>query len=206
MNLKNMIIALIIALLYEILLKLSHILTPSMFNIPIVSGITSVLSFIVGVIIILFVFMFYIEERSNQQLEMVLKILIGCIVLHFILRLPITRNMIDYKLVRLSEQIIGLIQAILYFVLLIFYKREIPSDEKLLKHATVILTIIFGIGIIKSLYSLITFTRFIIAGIEVNFSPIFLNMMFILFLMTHTSIIYFLYRYWQFKSKVDQKY
>ncbi|MEJ2505971.1 MAG: hypothetical protein P8Y81_06890, partial [Ignavibacteriaceae bacterium] len=132
MNLKNMIIALIIALLYEILLKLSYILTPSMFNIPIVSGITSVLSFIVGVIIILFVFMFYIEERSNQQLEMVLKILIGCIVLHFILRLPITRNMIDYKLVRLSGQIIGLIQAILYFVLLIFYKREIPSGEKLI--------------------------------------------------------------------------
>ena len=69
MNLKNMTIALIIALLYEILLKLSHILTPSLFNIPIVSGITSVLSFIVGVIIILFVFLFYTEERSNKQLD-----------------------------------------------------------------------------------------------------------------------------------------
>lgn len=199
MNLKNMTIILIIASAYEILLELSHLFIPSLFNISPVSNITSVLSFVVGVIIILFMFSFYREERTNKKVEMVLKILIGCIVLHFILRLPITRNMIDYKVVRLVGEIIGLINAILLFILLIFYKSGIPSAKKSIKQAAVFLTVMFGIGIIKSLYSLITFTRFVISGITVNFSPIFLNMMLILSLITHTSIIYFLYRYYEFK-------
>ena len=202
MNLKNMTIALIIALAYEIVLKLSHLFIPSLFNISPVFSITSVLSSIVGVIIILFMFSFYKEERTNKKVEMVLIILIGCIVLHFILRLPITRNMIDYKVVRLVGEIIGFFKAILLFVLLIFYKSEIPSDKKSIKQAAVFLAVVFGIGIIKSLYSLIAFTSFVISGITVNFSPIILNMMFILFLITHTSIIYFLYRYYQFKSYV----
>jgi hypothetical protein len=59
MNLKNMTIALIIALVYEILLKLSYILIPSLFHISFASIITSAFFFIVSIVIILFIYFFY---------------------------------------------------------------------------------------------------------------------------------------------------
>jgi hypothetical protein len=41
----------------------------------------------------------------------------------------------------------------------------------------------------------------LMAGIIVSFSRMFVNIIFILFLLTHLSIIYFLFRYYQLKSK-----
>jgi hypothetical protein len=199
MNLKNMTIAFIISLVYEILLKLSHIVTPALFNFSLVSGITSVLSFIVGITIIMFMYFFYKEEKYNKNIELILKILIGFIVIHFIIRLPLAERMIDFKVVRLVGEVLGFIKSILFFAFLILYKREIPSNEKLIAQATVFITIMFGFGIIKSLYSVINFSRFVISGITINYSPIFYNIMFILFLTTHVSIIYFLYCYYRLK-------
>lgn len=204
MNLKNMTIALIISLVYEILLKLSHRLIPSLFNISVISGIASVLSFAVGIIIVLFLFYFYQEERANEKVALVLKLLIGCFVLHFILRIPITEKMIDFKAVRLIGETFGFIKAILLFVLMIFYKRDISSDEKLMKQATIFVTVMFGIDIIKSLHSFISYARFVISGITVYYSPIFYNILFVLFLIAHLSIIYFLYRYYQFKFTLER--
>ncbi len=198
-NLKNMTIALIISLAYEILLKLSHLFIPSLFNISFVSNIISLLSFIVGAIVILFIFLFYKEEEFNKKVKIVLKILIGCIVLIFIFRLPIIRNITDYKIQRLIIEIIGFIKAILLFIILIFYKSEIPYDKQFIKKAAVFLTVMFGIGIIKSLYSLFTFLIFVISGTIVNYPPIFYSIMIIIFLITHISIIFFLHRYYQLK-------
>lgn len=199
MNLKNMAITLIIALAYEVLLKLSYLLLPSSLDVSTVSGITSILSYIVGATIFLFVFFFYKEERSNTRIEMVLKILMGCIVLQFILRLPITRAMSDYQVVRLAGEMVGFIRAMLLFVLLIFYRRDIPSGEKSIRQAAAFVTVMFGIGVFQSLLSLVAFVRFVISGITVYHSPFFYSIMLALFLMTHVSIIYFLYRYYQFK-------
>ena len=203
-NLKNMTIALIISLAYEMLLKLSHTLIPSLFNISVIPRITSVISFVVGVIIILFLFLFYQEERTNDKVALVLKLLIGCFVLQFILRLPITEKMIDYKMVRLIVALLGFINAILLFVLMIFYKREIPPEENLLNQAAMFITVMFGMNIIKSLYSFISFMRFVFSGITVHYSPIFHYILFVLFLVTHASIIYFLCRYYQFKFTLER--
>jgi len=208
-NLKNMSIALIIALAYEVLLKLGYLLLPSLVDVSTVSGITSILSYIVGVTIILFVFFFYKEERSNTRIKMIVKILMGCIVLQFMFRLPITRAMSDYQVVRLAGEMVGFIRAILLFVLLIFYRRDIPSGEKLIRQAAVFVAVMFGIGVFQSLLSLVAFVRFVISGITVYYSPFFYRIMFALFLMTHVSIIYFLYRYYQFKftaKPIDEFY
>ncbi|MEJ2049877.1 MAG: hypothetical protein P8Y60_08580, partial [Calditrichota bacterium] len=62
LNLKNMTIALIIALCYEILLKLSRQFIPILFNHAPVINITQVLSFLTGIIIILFLILFYQQE------------------------------------------------------------------------------------------------------------------------------------------------
>ena len=202
MSLKNLTIALMVFLAYEILLKLSHVLIPSAFNISFISSITRILSFMVGVVIILFLFLFYKAERSNRKLTIVLKIVLGCIILHFILRLPITREMIGYKAVRLGGELLDFIKVVFLLVLFIFYKKGIPADRELIKQAADFAAIMFSIGIIKSLFSLITFTRYVLSGKETDFSPIFCNTMFIIFLFTQASVIYFLFRYYQFKFKV----
>lgn len=199
MNLKNMTMALIIALVYEMLLKLSHIVIPTLFNVRPVSAITSLLSFFIFVIIVLFLLLFYKKERFSQEITVLIKVLIGCFVLSVALRLPIIQNLIDHHQVRLLQEIVGFVQAVLLFIFSIFYKSTIPSGERLMRNAALFITVMFGIGIIKSLYSLIIFSRFVISGISVNFSPIFNGTMVILFLITHGSLIYFLYRYYQFK-------
>lgn len=197
MNIKNITVALIIALIYEILLKLSHILIPSLFNLSAVSGIAAALSFLAGIIIIVFMVAFYRAERANRKVTLLLKILIGCIILHFILRLQVTRNLFDYQTIRLGAEIIGFIKAVLLFGVLLVYQSEIPSTEKLFRQAAVIITVMFGIGILKSLYSLSCYARFVIAGIETQFAPMFYITVTILFFITHAAIIYFLYRYYQ---------
>ncbi len=63
MNVKNLSIALIITLTYELLSKLGHAFVPSFTDIPLFSGILSVL---VLLIIILFLYFFYLEERANR--------------------------------------------------------------------------------------------------------------------------------------------
>jgi hypothetical protein len=110
--------------------------------------------------------------------------------------------MIDHKVVRLVGELVGFIKAIFLFVLLIFYKKGIPAGEKLLKQAADLAAVMFGIGIFKSLSSLVTFTYYILSGIETDFSPIFYHIMFIIFLFTQASVIYFLYHYYQFKFTV----
>jgi hypothetical protein len=201
-SLKNLTIALIILLAYEILLKLSHVFIPFAFNISLISSITRIISFMVGVVIILFIFLFYKAERSNRKLAIVLKIVLGCIILHFILRLPMAREMIDHKVVRLVGELVGFVEAIFLFLLMIFYKKGIPANGKAIKRAANFAAIMFSIGIIKSLSSLITFTRYVISGIETDFSPIFYNTMLIIFIFTQASVINFLFRYYQFKFTV----
>lgn len=195
MNLKNIKIALIIALIYEILLKFSHILIPSLFNIPFVSIITLALFFVVNIIIILFIYFFYREEKLDNKIELVLKILIGCFIIGFISRLPLLQRMSNNRVIRLFEEIIGFIKAILIFAFFMLYRKRILPSERLLAQATVFTAIMLGIGIIKSLYSLINYVRFIIYGIKIIYSPMFYNIMFILLLFTHLSIINFLYHY-----------
>ncbi len=58
MNLKNLAIALIIALLYEILVKVTHILASFLFDFPFISSLTGVLFFVTGAIVLTFFILF----------------------------------------------------------------------------------------------------------------------------------------------------
>jgi hypothetical protein len=197
--LKNMTIALIIALIYEIVLKLVHMAIPNLFTMPFVYGIVPLLFNIVGVIVILFMFSFYLEERSDKKVESVLRILIGCMVLHFIFRLPGTQKMIGFQVFRLIGEAIGLVQAILLFALVIVYKKTIPYGEDRMTQAAVFVIDMFGIGIAQSLYSFIYYIRYAISGKMTDTSFTVFIVMLILFALTHAAMINFLYRYYQFK-------
>lgn len=205
LNLKNITEALIIALVYEIFLELSHLIVPSLFNLPAVSVIRPVLSFCVSLTIILFLFLFYKEEGSNRTLGILIKIVIGCFLLLFILRLPMTQDVLWYQTARLLREIIGPIAAIFLFSISVFYRKGIPSGQRLLMQASTFVIVMFGIGIIKDLLSLTFFSRFVIFGTTTSFPPIFYHIMLILLLMTHASMIYFLYCYYKFKSNAIEK-
>ena len=200
-NLKNVTIALMIALAYEILLKVGHLLFPSLMKGAVISSMTSVLFFIVGVIIILFLFYFYSEERSNKNVGLIMKILVVFFILNFLFRLPPVNKVISPGSIHTAKEIFGFITSILLFLFMLFYTRGIPASEKSLHQAATFVLVMFGIGVIKSLYSLVIYFRFLIAGVTSLFPPLFYNMMFVLFLLTHLSMIYFLYRYYQVKCK-----
>ena len=205
MNHKKLTIALAIALFYEILFKLSRNFASNIFEIPLLSSITKLLSVAVGLIIILFLYYFYQEEKDGGAIELVLKVILGLFILHFIFRQLLPLRITGFKTLRYIGEILGYVQAILFFILLIFYKSKIPAREKSLVQATFLLTIMFGFAILKSFYSLITFTRFILFGTIIQHPITFYNILFVLFVLTHLSIIYFLYWYYVYKFNPNKK-
>jgi hypothetical protein len=201
-NLKNMTLALIVTLSYEFILKLTHVFTPALHGISFVREITSILFHVIGVIIVIYIFFFYKEEKDiDERIGQILKLLILCVALSFFFRLPVIRESINNQVFRIVSHLIGLISSILLFALVVIYKKFVPSTEKQLDRAALIISITFGIGIVTSLIQLIEITQFAVSGEMTHHSHLFFNLVFILFLVTHASIINFLYRYYQFKFK-----
>lgn len=201
MHITKITVALIIALIFEIVKKIIHMVVPSIVNNPIISNSISLLSAVVMVIILVFLVAFYQEEKSTKNIQIVLQFLIGCFVLLFILKLPVISRIIQYRYSRISAEIISTAKSVLYFLFILLFRKEILLVDKRLLQACNFLSLMFGIGIIKSLYSLISYSQYMISGIEANFSSLFYSMMFSVFLFTHLSFIYFLYRYYQYKLK-----
>jgi hypothetical protein len=193
---KNITVALMIALAYEMALKMCLKLWPQLFNQPIIVGVRLLLLFIIGLIIMLFFSYFYKEEKLDKSLVRILIILLITLFVRFLFRLPITQRMSE---IRLIQEILDFMKAVLLFALITVYWQTMPFVLKKMKQAAMLLAIMLGIGIIKSGYSLITFARFSVSGIETTFSPLFYQGIFIVFLITHGAEIYFLYCYYQFK-------
>lgn len=201
MNITKISIALLIALIFEIVKKVFYFLLPSAVNIPIISTSMSILSAIVIAIVLMFLVAFYQEEKTNKNIQIVLQFLIVCFVLLIILKLPVISRVIQYRYVDISIEIINTIKSVIYFLFIILFRKEIFLVDKRLLQASNFLSLMLGIGILKSLYSLIQYSQYMLSGTESQFSSFFYCMMFLIFLFTHLSFIYFLYRYYQFKLK-----
>jgi hypothetical protein len=191
-------VALIVALLYEVLLKLGHSFVPSLFDAAPVVRATSVLSLCVALVIVLFLISFYGEERANKKIGLLVLILIGFMIVRSLGRLPTARDALDYKVFSLVGGAMAFVQSVLMFTLMMLYARTIPPGGNL-RHAAVLVTAVFGVNVIKNLLSLAFYMRFFVAGIATEFAPAFYDIMLVLFLVTHAAIVYFLYRYYQFK-------
>lgn len=191
-------VALIVALSYEILLKLGHSFVPSLFAASPVIRTTSILSLFVALVIILFLVSFYGTERGNRKVGLLILILIGFMVVRSLGKLPILRNAMDHRIFLLVREAFGFVQSVLLFMLTMLYARAIPSGGSL-RQAAVLMVAMFGINVIKNMMALVFYTRFFVTGIAMEFQPAFLNIMLVIFLVTHASIVYFLCRYYQFK-------
>jgi hypothetical protein len=205
MNIRNATISLIAVFVYEILLKAGLLALPSLLTIPAVIGIKTVLLLVSGIIIILFLYNFYREENDIPSIATLVKLLLCCMFLKLLVRLPVIKVMTSIPVNRLAGGVLGLAAAILVFIVLIVYKRHIPSQEKLLAQATVFAAIMSGIGIVKSVSSLVLYVYYAFSGTVIDYvSPLFNGFMVILFVLSHASMIYFLYRYYQFKSGMSR--
>jgi len=200
MNIKTSSVALIIALIYEIIFKLCRTFFPSFFDISFVYEITRVLSVAVGIIIIVFMYYFYKEEHKHKKLATSMKLLIVFFIIQFVLRLTFIRNMIEYSGAFIAEGIAGFIQAVLLFIVITSYIKILPNDRKNLKSSAVIVAIMFGISIVKSLFTLITYIRFMSSGLSTQFPSGFMTAFIIFFIILHVSIIWFLYNYNHWKK------
>ncbi|MCI0513902.1 hypothetical protein L0128_11870 [candidate division KSB1 bacterium] len=203
MNLKNLTLALIGVLIYELVLKLSHHFVPSFFELAPVAAITSIIFFISGIIIILFMICFYQAERTHQTIKLACQIIIAGMVLNFILRLPLMQNRIDLQVIRMVREVIGCLNAMFLFILVVAYRQSLPDRAKSLKQAAGVLAILFGFGIIKTLLAAIYYSRFVVTGVTRDVSPWVNYFWLILFLVTHLSLIYFLYWYYRFKFEAS---
>jgi CDP-diglyceride synthetase len=192
-------IALMAALAYEMVLKFLHLISPSLFNVHAVSGVTSLLTFLVGCIIVLFLLSFYNEERSDRNVALILKILLAFFIVAILFRLPIVQNLMGFQTTRLFSEMIGSVVAICLFVLIIFYGKSISAEKNALKQAAVFLTVMLGIGMLKSIFSSVLYVQFVVSGAMTDPFASFYAAMTILFFITHASMIYFLYRYYQVK-------
>jgi hypothetical protein len=191
-------LALLAALAYEMLLKISHLLVP-LFPPP-VEALVAILSLAVAAVLIAFLIAFHQEERKNPRVALFTKLLLLCLLLRILLRLQGAGALMDFQSARLASVSIDLLQALVLFALLLSFRGEIPSQERALKAAGLLLTVLAGIGILRSFLAFLDFLRFVTSGAVVEPSRIFQAAVFVLFLLTHGSMIYFLYYYarWKF--------
>ena len=197
MNTKRTAIALMIGLSYEVLLKLCHTFAPSVFEYSAIAAVSSILSFLVGVVLILFLLLFYKENRSNQKVAGVSLSLVACFALRFVLRLSVLRSLVGYETTRFTGDTLGFVIAVLLFLLVVWYRSCIPGERKSLKLAAEILAALLAVALIPHIYSFIDYTHFMSSGTTTDFPPAIYQVMFVLFVLTHASAIYFLYRYAQ---------
>jgi hypothetical protein len=199
MNLKNMTVALIAVLIYEAVLKLTHVLTPSLHEVASVAYATDALRLVTGLILIIFLYLFYREERAIAGVDRLMKPLLFCIVLSVLLRLPVLRGTLNIMFVRVLSQLIGLVISVLLFLLVLAYRSSVPAGREPLRQAATLVVVTFGIGIATALMKFAEITLFAVSGSMTVHSPMFFNLMFVVFLITHAAVIYFLYRYYQFE-------
>ena len=199
MNAKNMSLALIAVLVYEVLLKLTHILTPSLHEISFVTDIIPILRIVTGIILVTFVYFFYREEKQSGGIGRLLKATLLCVALSVIIKLPILKGAVDVILLRVIGQYIGLIISVLLLLVIAVYKKTVPAEHNRLHQAAMFLSVTFAIAIVTSAVRCFEITRFAVSGEMTVHSPAFFFFMFILFLVTHAAAINFLCRYYQFK-------
>ena len=200
MNSKASTVALIIALGYEIIFKLGRMFFSSFIEIPFVSGLTRVLSIAAGIIIIIFMYYFYKEESEHKKIGTYMMLLIIIFIIQSILKLTAVRHLIGYSGAFFAAEVAGFIKAVLLFIVITIFIKIVPPSKRVIKRSTVLVAVMFGIGIIKSLFALISYLRFMSSGSTVQFPPEFMNVFFIVFIVSHVSLIWFLYNYLHWKK------
>jgi hypothetical protein len=196
-NARSMTVALMMAVAYKILLKVGHVVVPSFFEVPAVRAVNTLLSAAVAVVIILFLVAFHNEEGAGGRLGTVLKVLIACLILRFILRMGAA---LDHQAVRLAGEALGVLVSILLFVVIAIYRRRIASGRSSLRGAATVVEVMLGIGAVKSLVSFGYLVRFVASGVITEFPQALYSVMLVLFLVTSGSLLYFLFRYYELKS------
>jgi len=197
MNPKNITIALIAALTYEILLKTMHLILPrSLTNFP-PPVIGMAITLVIFCIIILFLFSFAQQAKNNSELRTTLYLLVVCLLLSAMFRLIRPGGGSGYQHLRLLGHIVGLLQSILLVAMMAFYQRQISSGSRALQNAAVLVIALFAAGVIKSALELVDYLRFVHRGIMTDYPPAFYMAIFILFLLTHAAMIGFLCCYYK---------
>lgn len=196
MQARHITMALIIALAYEILYKISGLLLPSVQRGAVANSVTTAISFLIVGIIILFLLSFSRELKDNKAVRILSQLIIACFVLHLLLRMMRMVDASQLQTLRAIGYLISFIQSILLVALMGFYRRQIPSGAHSLLCATTVVTVMLAAGIAKSALEFIDYLRFALRGIMTEPSAAFCIGVFFLFLLSHGAMIYFLCCYY----------
>ncbi len=190
MKLDRLIGLVIVAIVYTILLKLSHILVPGLYEEPVIAGFARVLSLVAAIVVVLFLVAFHRAERSNRSLAPVLRVLMAGIALRAVLRL-----LGGHEVAHLVVQGLAVVNASLLLAAIVLYGRSVPAAETALRWAAALVTVMLAIGVVASVAQLVYAVRFVGTGEETRFGPGLYAAMLVVFLATQGAIIHFLWRY-----------
>jgi len=201
MNIKNITIALIIALAFDMLKKTVQILFGGLYSSALVSGSMTTISFIIGAILLVFLVTFYQEERGHRPLSRIIQFVLGTYLILILFRISWIAQLLPYQYYRLLIETVGLCQSVLFFALVYVFRKQIAPADKFLTDASLIVLVMFALWILKDILALLSSARYALTGVETLFSTAFYSLIFAVFLFRHLAVIYFLYNYYLFKSK-----
>lgn len=195
MNIRNATYALIAALIFDIIFKVIYFIDPSILSGTFISSITKIISFAVGIIVILFLYYFYNRSRSHKNLAVLIKVLIVVFVLQYLARLSAFQNFFHHSNLMFFRSVLNVIRAIILFATLVIFIKSLPEEPIKLKQSAVVLSILFGVGIAKNLYMLILYIKYLESGYMLQVNPAFQLAFFVLFLLFHVCVLWFLFTY-----------
>ncbi len=201
MNLKNMTIVFMLVIVYTMLNKLGHGIAPVLFESSGVASITKILTQLSKIVVFIFLILFFLDQAEKSPLKSWFKALIVCHLVTLLLNIPFVINVlgpIDSRFMRLG---LGALVSILFLIVLIFYKKQLPVKETELVKATNVLTIVLAIEILKALWVLIEFGRYYFTGFMTEHSPGFYQGMLVYFLISQGVLFWFLYRFYLYRFK-----
>lgn len=201
MNQRTLTVLFMASMVYEVLLKLSLMALPSMFDVPGVKMISFLLSFLFGIVVIAFGYSLFRQLKTIRPLGTVMKLILFTLGLSILFRIPQIRAGMDLAASRLTDYVLRLAISFLILVFFIMLYRNTGIHRRPLRNAIVISAVLLGVNTVLGFVRVGWFAYFMASGVDKEPTPLFLGMLMLLFLAIRAALINFA---WQF-SKVSQE-
>ncbi len=188
-------VALIFALIWEMVYKLGHSAVPeSMVPYPFLT-ITWIMTLLVSLIVLAFLVLFYRVERDNPALRKTLVALVAALVLRLGFRLALAAGTVSHGTQHLVGGIFTVLIAMLLLTAIVAFFTRLPATLPSLHKATLAVMVLYLLGLFRSVIELVMYARFLSSGAMYEPSGALWGVLVALFLATHLALIWFLYRY-----------
>ncbi|MEZ5360093.1 MAG: hypothetical protein R3F48_14850 [Candidatus Zixiibacteriota bacterium] len=200
MNIRHITVALIAVLAYDILMQFIMGLTPSIYAFMDSSHLITVLSFVSGIITLLFFLFFFWEERASNAVAALVSLLVLTGIISFFLQLTQLSVYFPFEYGLSIVYTSALIKMVLLFLVMRAFKASVDASESKLHRSAGILMILFALGALGRAYDLWEMYTYVYGLGQWPTYSYWHIVMFFLFIITHGVMIWFLLDYLAYKN------